>query len=91
MQHVSRSLISSTETLSDEALAISIKSFLLHNLDNIFVFSFQRNDRIKSCLLQIQSETAKVLDLDSLKIAKFAEFALARDQVGINDLNISLE
>jgi hypothetical protein len=47
MQHVSRSLISSTETLSDEALAISIKSFLLHNLDNIFVFSIERNDRIK--------------------------------------------
>jgi hypothetical protein len=37
-------LISSTGTLSDEALAISIKTFSLPvNLDNKFVPSFQRN------------------------------------------------
>ena len=73
MQHVSSSLISSTGTLSDEALAISIKSFLFHNLDNIFVSSFQRNVRI----------FIFVKVLDSLKIAKFEEFALARDQAGM--------
>ena len=74
MQHVSSSLISSTGTLSDEALAISIKSFLLHNLDNIFVSSFQRNDRKIKIFVKV---------LDSLKIAKFEEFALARDQAGM--------
>ena len=77
MQHASSSLISSTGTLSDEALAISIKSFLFHNLDNIFVSSFQRNVRIFIFV--------KVLDsfLEGLKIAKFEEFALARDQAGL--------
>ena len=39
-EHVSKSLISSTGTLSDEALSISIKTFLLHNLDNIFASAF---------------------------------------------------
>ena len=41
-EHVSRSLISSTGTLSGEALvlAIPIKSFPLHTLDNIFASGF---------------------------------------------------
>ena len=39
-EHVSRSLISSTGTLSCKVLAISVKIFSLHNLGNIFASAF---------------------------------------------------
>jgi hypothetical protein len=55
-------LISSTATLSDEALSISIKTFLLHNLDNIFASSLQGKDRIKSCYKYSQSETVPFVE-----------------------------
>ena len=59
-EHVSRSLISSTSTLSDEARSISIKTFLLYNLDHIFAFSFPGNDRIKSCYKYFQNVQLKI-------------------------------
>jgi hypothetical protein len=94
MEQVSRYL-TSTGTLSDEVLAISIKSFLLHNLDNIFVSSFQGNDRIKSCYKYCQSESVLFVELNceicgNAILGMWNEYFLnnlTRDQAGGIDLN----
>ena len=92
MEQVRRYLISSTGTQSDEALAISIKTFLLHNSENIFVSSFQGDDRIKSCYKYCQSESVRFVEnceirgnliLGILNILN----NLARDQAKGIDLN----
>jgi hypothetical protein len=82
IEHVSSSsLISSTATLSDEALSaisINLKLSCFHNLDNIFVSSFQSNDRIKlSFYKYCQSEGVGLL-----KIANSEYFGHSRPRSG---------